>query len=149
MKKNKNLTTGIVIVVIIIILTIAAALYQQNTTSNTSELVLNNSDLTHTNPSSYESGKYEAIGRYISPGGAEEIGVTLVLEDSIIVDSEVKVLATRDISLKIQEDFAENYKRFVVGKDINDVKLTKVSGSSLTPNGFNDAVERIKAQAGS
>jgi hypothetical protein len=34
-----------------------------------------------------------------------------------------------------------------VGKNINDLKLTKIAGSSLTPMGFNDAVAKIKMKA--
>lgn len=146
MKKNKNLTTGIVIVAIIVVVTIAAAIYQQNPAGQTSELV-SNEQTGGTNPTDYESGTYEAVGNYISPGGAEEVGVTLVLEDGVVVDSTVEVLAEREISVAMQEDFAANYKDFVIGKYIDEVELTKVSGSSLTPNGFNDAVEKIKEQA--
>jgi hypothetical protein len=35
----------------------------------------------------------------------------------------------------------------VVGKNISELQLTKVSGSSLTPQGFMDALEKIKAEA--
>ncbi len=147
MDKNKNLTTGIVIVAIIVVVTVAAAFYQQSVTTQTSELVVNEQELNHTNPSNYESGTYEATGNYISPGGAEEIDVTLTIEDGVVVDSHVEPRATRDISVVMQNDFADNYKEFVIGKSIDEVSLTKVSGSSLTPNGFNDAVEKIKGQA--
>jgi hypothetical protein len=40
-----------------------------------------------------------------------------------------------------------DYKQYVVGKKIDEVQLTKVSGSSLTPQGFNDALAKIKAEA--
>jgi hypothetical protein len=35
----------------------------------------------------------------------------------------------------------------VVGKNIDEVNLGKVSGSSLTPIGFNNAIEDIRSQA--
>ena len=35
----------------------------------------------------------------------------------------------------------------VVGKNIDEVAITKVAGSSLTPKGFTDALEKIKADA--
>ncbi|WP_447589312.1 hypothetical protein [Microbacterium lacticum] len=35
----------------------------------------------------------------------------------------------------------------VVGKDIDDVSVSRVAGSSLTSGGFNDALETIKADA--
>ena len=36
----------------------------------------------------------------------------------------------------------------IAAKNINEVKLDKISGSSLTPQGFNNALEKIKQQAG-
>ena len=150
--KNKNLTTGIIIVAIIVIVTISAA-YYQNTKTNSISLPNSANEFAEDMQNSsnesdnYTNGIYEATGNYISPGGAEQIGVSITLEEGVIVDSNVEVLADRDISLEMQEDFAANYKSFVLGKSIDEVELTKVSGSSLTPNGFNDAIEKIKVQA--
>lgn len=97
--------------------------------------------------SMYQDGTYEMIGEYVSPGGPETVGVTVTLANGIITDSNVEVLATRPASVAKQTDFAENYKEMVIGKNIDEVMLTKVSGSSLTPKGFNDAIEKIKAEA--
>ncbi len=96
---------------------------------------------------SYSDGEYAAVGQYTSPAGPEEIGVELTLTDGVIIDAEVEVKATHAISKVKQEDFAANYKAHVIGKPINEVKLSKVSGSSLTPQGFNDALEKIKSEA--
>jgi hypothetical protein len=95
----------------------------------------------------YKDGTYTAVGEYKSPAGAEEIGVTVTLKNDIIVDVTVEPKATVAISKRMQADFAANYKTLVVGKNIAEVKLTKVSGSSLTPAGFNDALVKIMAQA--
>lgn len=95
----------------------------------------------------YADGEYVAVGQYTSPNGPEEIGVELTLTDGVITDAEVEVKATHAISIVKQEDFAANYKAQVIGKPINEVKLSKVSGSSLTPQGFNDALEKIKSEA--
>jgi len=97
--------------------------------------------------SSYKDGTYTQDGAYMSPGGDESIGVKLTIKDGVVVDSEVTPHAERPMSQKFQSIFAENYKQFVVGKKIDDLKLDKVSGSSLSPKGFNDAVEKIKAEA--
>jgi hypothetical protein len=48
----------------------------------------------------------------------------------------------------MQTDFAANYKTQVIGKKIEGLELSKISGSSLTPKGFNDALEKIRSQAG-
>jgi hypothetical protein len=43
--------------------------------------------------------------------------------------------------------FIANYKQYVIGKSIDSLNLSEVSGSSLTSSGFNAAVAEIKAQA--
>ncbi len=95
----------------------------------------------------YKNGTYSAVGSYISPGGTEEVGVTVVIENGMIINSSVAIMSERPISAAMQQDFADNYKQFVIGKNIDEVKLDKVSASSLTPVGFNDALAKIKAEA--
>lgn len=95
----------------------------------------------------YKDGTYTAVGNYTSPGGAEQLGVTLTISGGVITSSEIEVKATRPISKTRQTDFKDNYKPQVEGKNIDEIVLTKVSGSSLSPKGFNDAVEQIKQQA--
>lgn len=95
----------------------------------------------------YEDGTYTATGTYTSPGGPEEIGITLTVEGGIITDASAEPKATIPASVNWQTVFANNFKASVVGKSLDEVSLDKVSGSSLTPKGFNDAVEKIKAQA--
>ncbi len=97
--------------------------------------------------SMYQDGVYEMVGEYVSPGGPETVGVTVTLANGVITDANVEVLATRPASVDKQTDFAANYKPMVIGKNIDEVMLTKVSGSSLTPKGFNDALEKIKVEA--
>lgn len=95
----------------------------------------------------YKDGTYSVTGSYLSPGGAEEIGVTLTLKDDAVVDTTATVLATRPGSVKFQGEFVAGYKTLVVGKKLDEINVGKVSGSSLTPAGFNDAVAKIKLQA--
>lgn len=102
------------------------------------------------NTQAFKAGTYSEIGMYTSPGGEEELGVTLTLDESgLITDSQVEVKATRPISKTRQEDFESNYKESVIGKNISELSLGKISGSSLTPKGFNNALEKIKAEAAS
>jgi uncharacterized protein with FMN-binding domain len=98
-------------------------------------------------PSSYKDGTYEAVGSYSYHSGTEEVGVNVTLANGIIEDVEVEQMAKAPVSKTMQADFAANYKTEVVGKNIDDVNLGKVSGSSLTPKGFNDALEQIKTEA--
>lgn len=97
--------------------------------------------------STYTNGTYTAEGEYVSPGGPETVTVTMTLEDGIVSDVTFVGNADRPLSVRYQGMFAEGYKTLVVGKNIDEVKLDKVSGSSLTPKGFNDAVAKIKEEA--
>lgn len=116
-------------------------------TSQSGEATQPSAAMEKTEASAYKDGTYTAVGNYTSPGGAEELGVTLTIADGVVTDSQVEVKATRPISKTRQTDFAEHYKDMVVGKNLDDLSLGKVSGSSLSPKGFNDAVEKIKQEA--
>ena len=97
--------------------------------------------------STYKDGTYSAIGNYTSPGGAETLGVSLTLANGVVKDATVEKKAFRPNSIEFQTEFADNFKPQVIGKSIDEIHLTKVSGSSLAPKGFNDAVDKIKAEA--
>ena len=95
----------------------------------------------------YKDGTYTATGHYRSPAGPETIEVTLSVKDNVITDANVTSDATMPMSQRFQGMFIQNFKPMVVGVNLNQLNLTKVSGSSLTPMGFNDAVSQIKTQA--
>lgn len=102
-----------------------------------------------TNPTSYlyKDGTYSSTGTYTSPAGAENIGLTITLKNDVITDVQFVSKATFPESKRFQTIFGDNYRPLVVGKKIQDVTLSKVSGSSLTSKGFNDALAKIKASA--
>lgn len=100
-----------------------------------------------TTTSPYKDGQYSATGDYVTPGGPRQVGVVITLKDGVITDSVFTGKAQDEESQRFQGEFAANYKSLVVGKNINEVSLTKVSGSSLTPKGFNDALDKVKAEA--
>ena len=102
---------------------------------------------TTSNAASYKDGQYDVVGDYVSPGGAEQIEVKVTLKGDVITDAEVVSKAERPMSKQFQQTFIDNYKPLVIGKKISEVNLDKVSGSSLTPKGFNDAITKIKAEA--
>lgn len=95
----------------------------------------------------YKDGSYSAVGDYVSPGGAETVAVSLTLSGGVVTDATVTGQATRPESKNWQGKFISGYKTLVIGKKIDEIALTKVSGSSLTPKGFNDALAKIKVQA--
>jgi len=93
----------------------------------------------------YANGTYEAIGTYAN--GKNSIDVTLGLNEDIISSVEVIPMATIKMSLGLQKKFAIAIADEVVGKPIDEVHLDRLAGSSLTTQGFNEAVEKIKSQA--
>ncbi|MDT0550008.1 MULTISPECIES: hypothetical protein [Streptomyces] len=95
----------------------------------------------------YKDGKYTMDGEYGTRGSS--IGVSVTLEDDEITTVDVTPHATDETSLGLQRRFADAVPTLVVGKDIDDVDLDRVAGNSHTPAGFNDALEKIKAEASS
>ena len=95
----------------------------------------------------YKNGTYSTTGSYDSPAGMESMGVSIVLKNDIVVDTSITPMAGDGRSQRYQQVFANNYKTYVVGKNIDSINLDVISGSSLTPIGFNDALAQIKAKA--
>ncbi len=93
-----------------------------------------------------KDGTYEATGEYTSPAGPEVVPIKLTLKNGVIESIEFNQQVTNPGSIKFQGMFKEGYQALVVGKKISEVKLDKVSGSSLTPKGFNDAIQKIITQ---
>ncbi len=92
----------------------------------------------------FKDGTYTAQGEYKAPSGTEIITVGVTLKDDIITDATVMGTPVNPNSKRYQGQFISGYKEFVVGKLINEVNLSTVSGSSLTPVGFNAALDKIK-----
>jgi uncharacterized protein with FMN-binding domain len=95
--------------------------------------------------SRYRDGDYEARGWYGGP--PSNIDVALTLRAGRVTEVQVIPNATDPTSLDHQERFADAVPEVVVGKRINEVRVSRLAGSSGTPDGFNDAIERIKDKA--
>jgi uncharacterized protein with FMN-binding domain len=95
--------------------------------------------------SRYRDGEYEAKGWY--GGLPSNIDLALTLRAGRITDVQVTPNATDPTSLDYQERFADAVPAVVVGKRIDEVRVSRLAGSSGTPDGFNDAIEKIKAEA--
>ena len=96
---------------------------------------------------SYKDGTYSADGNYVSPNGTETVGVTLTLAGGAVSDVEITQHPSNPNTRKFQGEFAGGIQSQVVGKSLNEIKVSKVAGSSLTSGGFNQAVEKIKSDA--
>lgn len=100
-----------------------------------------------TSGTSYRDGTYSASGSYRTPGTYETINVSLTLKDGVVTDSSVQQTPQDPQAVAYQADFKNNYRPLVVGKKLGDIRLSRVSGSSLTSGGFNTALDSIKSQA--
>jgi len=98
-----------------------------------------------TTPSPYRDGVYTATGRYGSLPSSITVRVTL--RNGVVRAVRVTPHATDPTSLGLQRRFAAAVPAVVVGKPIATVQVGRLAGSSGTPDGFNRAIEQIKAQA--
>lgn len=95
----------------------------------------------------YKDGTYKADGTYKSPNGTETVGVQLTLANGTVSAVEITEHPSNPNTRKFQGQFAGGIAEQVVGKSLDEIKVSKVAGSSLTSGGFNQAVEEIKTQA--
>ncbi|WP_458781673.1 FMN-binding protein [Arthrobacter sp. D3-16] len=100
-----------------------------------------------TSGSTYKDGTYSADGNYVSPNGTETVGVELTLAGGKVTDVNITQHPSNPNTRKFQGEFASGIAGQVVGKNIDELNVSKVAGSSLTSGGFNQAVEQIKSEA--
>jgi uncharacterized protein with FMN-binding domain len=100
-----------------------------------------------TNGSTYKDGTYSADGNYVSPNGTETVGVELTLAGGTVTAVDITQHPSNPNTRKFQGEFAGGISEQVVGKNIDELNVSKVAGSSLTSGGFNQAVEQIKSEA--
>lgn len=95
----------------------------------------------------YADGTYTATGQYATPESVETIEVTITLADDVITAVEVIGDPQARESQEYQSRFIGGISDEVVGKNIDDISVSRVAGSSLTSGGFNEAVDVIKTDA--
>lgn len=95
----------------------------------------------------YKDGTYSADGNYVSPNGTETVGVELTLSGGTVSDVNITQHPSNPNTRKFQGEFAGGIKAQIVGKKLDELNVSKVSGSSLTSGGFNEAVAKIKSEA--
>jgi len=131
----------------------AILLNRQSESPNSSETSSTTGSNSNTGTSSnadtsgaYKDGDYTASGSYRTPGGIESVDVSLTLAGNAITDVEVAGSGSGD-SARYQSMFREKIADIVVGKNIDEIDVSRVSGSSLTSTGFNEAIETIRQEA--
>ncbi len=149
--KRNTLPIKIAVIALVVLAYVGITMYAKNSRESKPEnTASNNTPAQQTNglnTTAYKNGTYTATGTYNTPGGPEEVTVSITLVDGIVTATSSTAVAKAPVSAKFQEEFINSYQNLVVGKNINEVQLDKVAGSSLTPKGFNEAVNQIKTQA--
>jgi len=148
--KTNTALTGIFVFAVIIALSGLKITLQKNEENLTSPVTIKNlAEPFSSNSfgSDLQNGQYQAVGNYTSPGGPETILVDIHIENDTIVEANVEVQASRAVSKRYQREFVNHFKPMVIGKNIAELKLDKVAGSSLTPKGFNEALQKILSEA--
>lgn len=95
----------------------------------------------------YIDGTYTATGSYQTPETVEQIEVTITLAGDVVTAVEVTGDPQASESQRYQSEFIGGISDEVEGKNIDDLTVDRVAGSSLTSGGFNDALDEIKAEA--
>jgi hypothetical protein len=97
----------------------------------------------------YADGAHTVNSAYVAPGNANHtLAVTLTLKDDVVTASTIKFGGdTIEASSNFQQKFTAAYQSQVIGKKIDDIKLSRVGGASLTTKAFNEAVAKVKAVA--
>lgn len=97
--------------------------------------------------SSYADGTYTASGSYQTPESVEQITVTVTVADDVVTDVEITGTPTKAESKRYQSAFIGGIAEVVVGRDLADISVSRVAGSSLTSSGFNAAIAEIRTEA--
>jgi uncharacterized protein with FMN-binding domain len=100
-----------------------------------------------TSSSIYTDGTYLAEADYMAPSGMETISVSLTVADDVVTAVTVVGDAVDHEAAEFQERFAGGIEAEVVGREIADLSVSRVSGASLTGIGFNAALDKIRAEA--
>lgn len=163
--RTKLITTIVIIVVIAGIVLVAdhlkskgsSAIGQLNpTTSTTTPAADTSTDTTidsssstssSASTSSLKDGTYTASSSYFVPAGQETIQVSVTLKDGVITGSSIQNSESDHDSALFQEEFASNYKSFVIGRKISGLQISSVAGASDTTQGFNEALNQIASKA--
>ncbi|MFA7285052.1 MAG: hypothetical protein WC004_04515 [Candidatus Absconditabacterales bacterium] len=117
------------------------------TTTGTEETTTPTPDTTGTTTTaSTLNGTFKFADKYMTPGGEEPMDVTVTIVDGVITAVEAKNVAILPKSVSFQDKFIAGVAGVVVGKNVSDVEITNINGSSLTAQAFNKALNNLELQ---
>jgi len=124
----------------------ATAAHAANVVANTPTVTTNTNIMPSS--SSYKDGSYTASESYFVPPGQESIQVNLTISNGVVTDASIANSEHDRESAIFQQEFAASYKNQVVGKAINTLEVSTISGASDTTQAFNNALNQIRSEAG-
>ena len=96
----------------------------------------------------FASGTYTSHGKYISPDGEQTIEVEITVSEGNITNATLSPVDSDLESLRYQQKFNSGLSGLIVGKRLDEAYISgNVNGSSLTADGFNEALDSIIEQA--
>ncbi len=93
------------------------------------------------------TGSFSGEASYSTGRSIHELLVTLTLENDIVVASDIRYDGQGEPTTPTLRSFNDAYEAEVIGKDIDDIELSRVGGASWTSDAFNEAVDTIQQQA--
>lgn len=117
------------------------------TESTSTSSTANDTPATPATNASYKDGTYSEATSFSTPGGPDKLTVSLTLKDNVVTAVKADASSSDPESEEYDNRFLAAYEKLVVGKNINDISLSRVSGASLTTTGFNEALTQIKQDA--
>ncbi len=165
--KNKKLIASFIVILAVVVVAVGVTFFTgkdpestantsttgdsttatETTQSTDSTATPSTTDSSSSTSSAYKDGTYSATGSYATPEGQESIGVEVTIKDGVVTDTSLDQNGSNRETKEYQAKFASGYKSQVVGKALSEINLSRVSGSSLTSNGFEKALEIIKNEA--
>jgi uncharacterized protein with FMN-binding domain len=106
-----------------------------------------NSDNSSSATDTYADGTYTATSDYFVPSGQQSIEVKLTLSGDTITAASIQNSESDPTSSMFQQDFASQYKSYVIGQKISSLQLSVIAGASDTTQGFTNAVSQIETKA--
>lgn len=100
-----------------------------------------------TTTSSYKDGTYSSTADFYTPEETDTIKVSLSVKDGVVSNVSAVTSTSSRESRQYDSAFLNAYKSYVVGKSLRGLNLNRVSGASLTTEGFNNALDMIRQQA--
>lgn len=95
----------------------------------------------------YKDGTYTADGAYQTPETVEKISVSITVHGDTVTAVEVTGDPQASETKHYQAQFIGGISAQVVGKKLDEISVSRVSGSSLTSKGFTQALDAIRTEA--